>query len=210
MRLKIKNSFFRRKSRVSYHTKTNRRKKHLKQESTQKQKITPAPQKKKIPSLHVKKQKTKEKETELVKKKEVKKVVKKESLTKNKAVAKLEKSTIQEQKQIVQTQKDFFEQEQIALEKYMQYVYKTVNAHKFYPKMAKRMGVEGKCKISFKILSTGEIENVHLVEKSSFSALNKAALQIIQKIGKFEAFPKSISKKMITLEIPLQYQLKGP
>lgn len=95
------------------------------------------------------------------------------------------------------------------LNTYMQYVYQTINAHKFYPKLAKRMGVEGKCKLGFKILCDGSIEGVKILEKSSFTALNTAALEIMKQIGKFHAFPAVLEKKEITLEVPIEYSLKG-
>jgi protein TonB len=100
-------------------------------------------------------------------------------------------------------------QERRNIQEYINYINETINKNKFYPKMAKKMGLEGSCSLSLKILHTGEVLIVDLKEKSSFTVLNEAALQIIKKIGSFKAFPDLLQKEFIILNVPIKYTLKG-
>ena len=95
------------------------------------------------------------------------------------------------------------------LNKYISYINETILLNKFYPKIAKNMGIEGKCTLKFKILKSGEIKEFVLDKKSDFSVLNKAALNILQKIGRFKAFPSCLQKDELVLKIPIKYILQG-
>lgn len=130
-----------------------------------------------------------EKQNTVSVKKTIKKVDKKELIVKSDAMSK---------------------KEQVEnLNKYILYINNTIQKNKFYPRIAKNMGIEGKCILKFKILKSGEIKNFTLDKKSDFSVLNKAALNILQKIGKFKAFPSYLQKDEIVLKIPIKYILQG-
>lgn len=95
------------------------------------------------------------------------------------------------------------------LNKYILYINNTIEKNKFYPKLAKKMGIEGKCILRFTILRNGTIKEFILDEVSDFSVLNDAALKILQKIGKFKAFPSYVEKDELVLKIPIKYILQG-
>jgi len=126
---------------------------------------------------------------------------------KNNKLSKIKQSTPKSKKGQIK-EVSLFEQNR-ALKEYMRYVSDTINKNKFYPKLAKKMGIEGECKIALKIISSGNIADFHLVQKSSYDAFNKTALEIIKRIGKFKPFPSRLQKKDLILEIPLRYNLKG-
>lgn len=95
------------------------------------------------------------------------------------------------------------------LNNYIQYIKETILKNKFYPKMAKRMGIQGNCSIKLHILNTGIIKSVNMENKSDFTVLNKASLEIVHRIQKFKEFPSSLQQKEIVLIVPIKYRLEG-
>jgi protein TonB len=163
-------------------------------------------EKKQKKQLFVSKQKVKENKKNFQKKKATTVVSSENTLQKIKTHT--HKNNITQTQDSDTKEVSLFEQNKI-LKKYMRYISSTINKNKFYPKIAKRMGIEGECKIALKILASGEIADSYLVQKSSYDAFNKTALEIIKKIGKFKPFPSGLQKKELTIEIPLRYNLKG-
>lgn len=95
------------------------------------------------------------------------------------------------------------------LNEYISYTNRTIQEKKFYPKTAKNMRIEGNCILKLTILSSGEIANIKVVERSYFSIFDKSALKIIEMIGSFKAFPQSLKRETVTLQIPIKYTLEG-
>lgn len=95
------------------------------------------------------------------------------------------------------------------LNNYIQYIKETILKNKFYPKMAKRMGIQGNCSIKLHILNTGIIKSVNMENKSDFTVLNKASLEIVHRIQKFKEFPSLLQQKEIVLIVPIKYRLEG-
>jgi len=73
-----------------------------------------------------------------------------------------------------------------------------------YPRLARRMGWEGKVIISFIISEDGLIEKVKVVESSGYIALDKNALETVEKST---PFPKPPTRA--ELIIPVIYRLRG-
>ena len=70
-------------------------------------------------------------------------------------------------------------------DQFIQLVYQAVNQHKRYPYMARRMGQEGKVKISFVMHPDGKVTDIMLVESSRYSLLDRAAEESIAAISPF-------------------------
>lgn len=149
----------------------------------------------------------------LVKKENIKKELKKEEVVKNskKYIKKQEvnrsKDKLQ-QKSLVKKQKEnSLEKKHIKL--YISYVRSVVEKNKFYPRIAKAMKLEGNCLIKLKVLNSGKIETVEFEKPTHYKVLNKSTLKIFKSIENFKAFPKEISKKYLTLRVPISYKIKG-
>ena len=137
---------------------------------------------------------------EVIKRQEPKKIIKKPIRTKQ----------IEHKKEIIEPEVNKQEQLKASLlQEYISYIQNTIESEKFYPRMAKRLNMEGSCTLEFIVLSDGSIKEVSLCKKSEFSVLNKSAIKILKKIGSFKSFPKDIDKDKINLKIPIQYALKG-
>lgn len=92
---------------------------------------------------------------------------------------------------------------------YMSYVEEVVQKHKFYPPLAKTMKQEGKCVLQFKINRDGTIHNAMLLEPTSNTILNQAALEILERIGTFKSFPTRLKRDFVVINIPIRYSIKG-
>lgn len=160
----------------------------------------------------------KEKKVRVKQKIEEKKVVKKQLIKKEKKFKNHIVKTIKSKDKvkheasnrilIKKKKKDTLLEKQL-LENYIEYIKETILKNKFYPKIAKRMGIEGSCSLKLNILHNGQIKNLELKKKSDFSVLNKASLEIINKIQKFKEFPTLLEMKEINIIVPIRYRLEG-
>lgn len=82
-----------------------------------------------------------------------------------------------------------------------------IDKNKKYPKAAKRLNQTGKVYLSFTIGKNGEIKNVRISKNSKYSRLNKAAIEILTKIKKFEPIPKELNKNSWDITVPVAYQI---
>ena len=71
-----------------------------------------------------------------------------------------------------------------------------------YPRLARKMGWEGKVVVSFMVGEDGRVQNVHIVKSSGFSALDKNATATIRKAAPFPCPPVRAE-----LVVPVIYRL---
>lgn len=91
-------------------------------------------------------------------------------------------------------------------DQYLMDLSKLLSKKKEYPSQARKMRIEGLVKIQFKILPSGQFQNIELIEKSH-ELLNKAALSLVQKASPFKAFPSELDKEEINVTLPIAYHL---
>jgi protein TonB len=82
------------------------------------------------------------------------------------------------------------------------YIKESVQKKIAYPRMARKMGWQGRVLISFVICRDGSVKNIRIVESSGFKALDKNAVEAIQKEAPFPKPP--VSAEII---IPVTYKL---
>ncbi len=71
-----------------------------------------------------------------------------------------------------------------------------------YPRIARKMGWEGKVIVSFVVDKDGKIQDVHIVKSSGFAALDKNAIATIKKAAPFPC--PTVSAKLV---VPVVYRL---
>ncbi len=91
--------------------------------------------------------------------------------------------------------------------RYLNYIYKTIQQYKTYPYMARRLEQTGNVKLKFIILENGDISNIIIKKSSGFIALDKAAKNILIKINHFKPIPTLLAKHTLKIIIPISYQL---
>ncbi|ADG93508.1 TonB family protein [Arcobacter nitrofigilis DSM 7299] len=134
----------------------------------------------------------------VLKKQTIKKVDKKKIITK-KPEKKVKEVVKKEQEFIQKSVKKTYEQDFLNenLKKIVILIQKNIK----YPKRAKRLNIQGKVMVKFKILTNGEIREIESI--SGHSLLIKSSIEAIEKASK--EFPKV--KKEIVIKVPIQYTL---
>ncbi len=97
------------------------------------------------------------------------------------------------------------ETNQNILSEYLTEVRSQIENKKYYPYKEKMLNREGMVRIRFSLKPDGSVHAVQIIQASTHSGLNKAALKSIQKARPFPIFPKEITKPNITLEYTLNY-----
>ncbi|ADY73298.1 TonB family protein [Desulfurobacterium thermolithotrophum DSM 11699] len=91
--------------------------------------------------------------------------------------------------------------------KYIGLIIEEIEKKKFYPRLAKRFGIEGKVILKIVIDRKGNLESVSIVKTSGSKVLDKAALKLIKKC-KFPPLPPEYKKDDFEVEIPIRYELR--
>lgn len=90
---------------------------------------------------------------------------------------------------------------------YRDRIRQAVDAHKHYPRMARRMGVEGRVMLAFTIRADGRLAGVRVAESSGSEVLDEAALQAVRDAAPFPPFPESIGRERWDFTLPLTFAL---
>ncbi len=94
-----------------------------------------------------------------------------------------------------------------SLLRYQDSIKQKIQQEKRYPRWALRAGHEGDVRISFNILSSGEIRNLELVHSSNFEELDKEALDAVRRARPFLSFPEEFKEDEIKIEIDIVFIL---
>jgi len=92
-------------------------------------------------------------------------------------------------------------------ESYQQELLKVIATHKYYPRRARRRHLEGRVEVSFVVQANGEISNLHLAASSGEKVLDKAALEVLHKVGRFAPLPKGLDLNSWAFIVPIEYRL---
>ena len=88
------------------------------------------------------------------------------------------------------------------LKEHFNYIKDSVQKEISYPRIARKMGWQGRVLISFVVCRDGSVRDIRIVESSGFNALDKNAVEVIQKNAPFPIPP--VSAELI---IPVIYKL---
>lgn len=92
-------------------------------------------------------------------------------------------------------------------EGYRARIRQTIDAHKHYPRLARRLGHEGRVVVAFTIEADGRLAGVRVVESSGSELLDEAALEAVREAAPFPPFPSGISRKQWSFTLPLSFTL---
>lgn len=90
------------------------------------------------------------------------------------------------------------------LENHLGAVRDVLMKYRKYPTLAIRMKQEGVVKVSFRLKSNGEVEDIRIVSGSGYEILDENARELIEKTAQY--FPKP--PKNVRITVPLSYGLK--
>jgi len=82
-----------------------------------------------------------------------------------------------------------------------------IDAAKRYPRLARQAGFEGSTLLAFKLLSSGDVQDLRVVESSGHSILDEAALNAVTRAAPFSEAGSRIAGAFIELILPVVFQL---
>lgn len=97
----------------------------------------------------------------------------------------------------------------IAKQEYLRSVAAQIKKYKTYPKEAKENNnITGNVKVIFRIAADGTILKIGIVNSSGSEILDKAAVDLILGITKFQALPAILGKEYMDITLNIDYTLK--
>jgi len=90
-----------------------------------------------------------------------------------------------------------------SLENYLKQVLKEVERHKFYPPVARRLGIEGRVKVEIVISPEGQLSSLRILSSPS-RILTSAVVKILNNCS----FPKPPTNKRVKLEFVINFKLE--
>ncbi|KMP12332.1 hypothetical protein UZ36_01060 [Candidatus Nitromaritima sp. SCGC AAA799-C22] len=81
---------------------------------------------------------------------------------------------------------------------------------KYYPRIARKRGLEGRPVVTFTLDSRGDLINLNLTTPSNHKMLNEAALETIRRGTPYPPIPEPLEKNSITFKLPISYILGEP
>ena len=135
-----------------------------------------------------------------IKKKKIRKYVKKRKIQKSRK----KRNTVKQKKGIYHKINNNLRFSHREKNRFLSNLRKKINDNKSYPRLARRRGIQGTIKVSFKLLNRRQISHLKIVGKSLFKRSVKEAI--------LKAFPLKIKKIPLklpqTIHLTLHFQLK--
>lgn len=96
-----------------------------------------------------------------------------------------------------------------AKQEYLRSIAEQIKKYKTYPKEAKENNnIMGNVKVIFRIAADGSVVKIGIVDSSGSEILDKAAVDLILSITKFQALPTILGKEYMDITLNIDYTLK--
>lgn len=141
-----------------------------------------------------------------IKKTTKKKIVKKEKIVK-KTTPKMKQSVTEKIVKIAPKKTTSTAVKNSIENEYLLKIRAEIEKNKQYPKMAKRLKQQGKVIVRFLITKHGFIESITLKNGCPYKRLNIAAIELLEKIKKFDPIPSELNKGSWVIDIPITYSI---
>lgn len=76
-----------------------------------------------------------------------------------------------------------------------------------YPTLSRRLGQEGRVEVGFEVLADGRLRAVRVVRGSGHRRLDRAAVETVERLGRFRPLPPELGRERWELVLPLDYRL---
>ena len=87
-------------------------------------------------------------------------------------------------------------------------IWQRVAKVKYYPRMARKRGFEGKPIVAFTLGKKGDLIDLKIIEASIYDLLNEAALETIRRGTPYPPIPEPLGKNSISFNLPISYVLE--
>jgi protein TonB len=92
--------------------------------------------------------------------------------------------------------------------RYLAELQQAIARHRFYPRHARRRGLEGEVAISFVIQADGRITDVRVAKSSGSDSLDQAGVRTLKDVGRFRPIPEELGRSRWVLRVPISYALR--
>jgi len=82
-----------------------------------------------------------------------------------------------------------------------------IDQRKIYPSLSRRIGETGRVLISLKLLRDGTIHSIQIKSASRFARLDRAALDTVSLVNRYDPIPDAIAENQLTVDIPIEFAL---
>ncbi|AFL73191.1 energy transducer TonB [Thiocystis violascens] len=93
-------------------------------------------------------------------------------------------------------------------QEYLSALQQAIKRHQNYPMEARRRQQTGIATVAFVIRPDGRIDQIRLAKGSGQSALDRAALDALRRLGRFKPIPTSLGRSSWPLRVPIRFDLK--
>ncbi len=94
-----------------------------------------------------------------------------------------------------------------SLLRYQDSIKQKIQKEKQYPRWALRSRHEGSVRITFSVLSSGEVEGLQLLHSCGYDELDKEALDAVWRASPFLSFPEGIQDRSISFELDVIFRV---
>lgn len=91
---------------------------------------------------------------------------------------------------------------------YLDRLWGALERSKFYPRQARRKGLQGLVQIRFRVLRDGSFGDLEVVRGSGSRLLDEAAVQTVNKVSGTVPFPRDLSKSALVVNLPIACRLQ--
>jgi TonB family protein len=102
--------------------------------------------------------------------------------------------------------------EQPFLQSFLRYqdtIKQKIQEERDYPRAALRMGRQGIVRISFKVLPSGRVEDLKLIQSSNIQELDREALDAVRRASPFSSFPDDFKEVEVEIEVDIVFKISG-
>jgi TonB family protein len=92
--------------------------------------------------------------------------------------------------------------------RYQDSIKEMINAHKIYPRMARKKGIEGVVLVDFLVAKNGQLKDIKLAASSTHKILDQATIRTINSANPFLPFPDSVNKKELWMRLAVSFSLE--
>ena len=92
--------------------------------------------------------------------------------------------------------------------RYLSELRRAIQRRKYYPKTARKRGMEGTVRVQLTIHANGKFSGIRVGASSGSKELDKAAMVAIKRLGHFKPIPKAVGRSRWTVRVPITYKLR--
>ncbi|WP_299595917.1 energy transducer TonB [uncultured Microbulbifer sp.] len=89
----------------------------------------------------------------------------------------------------------------------------TLNHHTLknlrYPRRAQQRGWEGEVVLKVLVNKSGEVQDIQVLEESSYSSLNREALRSVERANPYPQIPANLGVDNFTFTVPIRFSIGG-